>query len=259
MTLARALTSGNVRVVRNVAGAELWLYDEIGPWGTTASDVATALSQVPTDRVTVRVNSPGGSVFDGIAIYNLLRSHAGGVDVVVDGLAASAASFIAQAGETVTMAPHSRMMIHDAIGFAYGNAREMLDLAALLDDLSANIADIYAESSGGDAAAFRELMLAETWLDPAQAVELGLATSTGDAAAAGDDEEDPAAAEDPEDPMDRWRASNVFRATVNTREQGKAPAAPAAARRPAPAPAPSPARASADVAGIAAILRSASR
>ena len=248
-------------MVRNAVGAELWLYDEIGPWGTTASDVATALSQVPTSRVTVRVNSPGGSVFDGIAIYNLLRSHAGGVDVVVDGLAASAASFIAQAGETVTMAPHSRMMIHDAIGFAYGNAADMLELAALLDDLSANIADIYAESAGGDAAAFRELMLAETWLDPAQAVELGLATSTGDAAAAGDggDGEDPAAAEDdPEDPMDRWRASNVFRATVNTREQGTPPAAPAA-RRPAPAPAPSPARASADVAGIAAILRSASR
>lgn len=257
MTLARAVTCGNVRVVRNAAGAELWLYDEIGPWGTTASDVARALSQVPTDRVTVRVNSPGGSVFDGIAIYNLLRSHAGGVDVVVDGLAASAASFIAQAGETVTMAPHSRMMIHDAIGFAYGNAADMLELAALLDDLSANIATIYADSSGGDAAAFRELMLAETWLDPAQAVELGLATSTGDAAAG--DGEDPAAAEDPEDPMDRWRASNVFRATVNTREQGTAPAAPSAARRPAPAPAPSPARASADVAGIAAILRSASR
>lgn len=247
-------------MVRNVVGAELWLYDEIGPWGTTASDVAAALSQVPTDRVTVRVNSPGGSVFDGIAIYNLLRSHAGGVDVVVDGLAASAASFIAQAGETVTMAPHSRMMIHDAIGFAYGNAADMLELAALLDDLSANIAAIYAESSGGDAAAFRELMLAETWLDPAQAVELGLATSatsTGDGAP---DAGDPAAAEDdPEDPMDRWRASNVFRATVNTREQGTAPAAPSAARRPAPAPAPSPARASADVAGIAAILRSASR
>ena len=135
----------------------------------------------------------------------------------------------------------------------------MLELAALLDDLSANIATIYADSSGGDAAAFRELMLAETWLDPAQAVELGLATSTGDAAGAGDGEDPAAAEDDPEDPMDRWRASNVFRATVNTREQGTAPAAPSAARRPAPAPAPSPARASADVAGIAAILRSASR
>mgnify|MGYP003546169760 CR=1 FL=1 len=84
MTLARAVTCGNVRTVRNATGAELWLYDEIGPWGTTASDVAAALSQVPTDRVTVRVNSPGGSVFDGIAIYNLLRGHAGGVDVVKD-------------------------------------------------------------------------------------------------------------------------------------------------------------------------------
>ena len=118
--------------MRNATGVDLWLYDEIGPWGTTASDVAAALAGLaPTDRVTLRINSPGGDVFDGLAIYNLLRGHPGGVDVVVDGLAASAASFIAMAGSSVTMLAHTRMMIHDAIGFAFGNAADMRELAAL--------------------------------------------------------------------------------------------------------------------------------
>lgn len=176
----RALTCGNVRVVRNDAGTELWLYDEVGPWGTTASDVAKALGAVRGERVTLRVNSPGGDVFDGVAIYNLLRGHPGGVDVVVDGLAASAASFIAMAGETVTMAPHTRMMIHDAIGFAYGNAADMRELADLLDDVSTNIASIYADRSGGSVEDFRALMLAETWLSPEEALDLGLIDSTGE-------------------------------------------------------------------------------
>lgn len=254
-TYARALTRENVKVVRNATGAELWLYDEIGFWGVSASDVATALAGLTGQRVTVRVNSPGGEVFDGIAIYNLIRGHVGGTDVVVDGLAASAASFIAMAGDTVTMAPHSRMMIHDAIGVCFGNAADMRDTAVLLDDLSQNIADIYAAragEAGGDAAAFRKRMKAETWLGPQEALDLGLVDAIGTGAAdagedGGDDEETLAA---------RWRDSLTYQVAKLTRDRADLPApAPAAARR-APAPAPKPAPAPAPVAVAAGDIRS---
>ena len=250
----RALTRANVRRVRNATGVELYLYDEIGPWGTTAADVATALRGV-TDRVTLRVNSPGGDVFDGLAIYNLLRGHPGGVDVVVDGLAASAASFIAMAGETVTMSAHTRMMIHDAIGFAYGNAATMRELADLLDDVSANIAGIYADRSGRPAAEFRDLMLAETWLSPSQAKDLGLvdvaelgASEEDDPADVGEDGEDdgdggdgqdpagppvPGEDDDAEDLVDRWERSFAARAAKLTRATRDTTTAPAPALRPA--------------------------
>lgn len=241
-TFARALTRDNVKVVRNATGAELWLYDEIGFWGVSALDVATALAGLTGQRVTVRVNSPGGEVFDGIAIYNLIRGHVGGTDVVVDGLAASAASFIAMAGDTVTMAPHSRMMIHDAIGLCFGNAADMRDTAVLLDDLSQNIAEIYAAragETGGDAAAFRKRMKAETWLGPQEALDLGLVDAIGTGAAAEGDGED-----DGEETLAaRWRDSMTAQIAKLTRERADLPApvpSPAAARR-APAPAPSPA------------------
>lgn len=278
----RALTRANVRRVRNAAGVELYLYDEVGPWGTTASDIAAALGSIaPTDRVTLRVNSPGGDVFDGLAIYNLLRGHAGGVDVVVDGLAASAASFIAMAGETVTMSAHTRMMIHDAIGFGYGNAATMRELADLLDDVSGNIAGIYADRSGRPAAEFRDLMLAETWLDGRKALDLGLvdvaegadeepedADEDGDGEddgppipPDGEDDED-TDEEDPEDLVARWERSFAARAsrlTRSTRDATAPPLRPAARSphtRPAP-PAPRPAAPA--VEDIASILRELSR
>lgn len=267
--------------MRNATGVDLYLYDEIGPWGTTASDVAAALGGVaPTDRVTLRINSPGGDVFDGLAIYNLLRGHPGGVDVVVDGLAASAASFIAMAGSSVTMLAHTRMMIHDAIGFAFGNAADMRELAGLLDDVSDNIAGIYSDRSGKPAADFRALMLAETWLSGPQALELGLIDAAEDAA-----EEDPAEGEDDgedgpdgppmppgegeddgeddgaEDLIDRWERSFAARAAKVTRSTTTAPARarPAARRRSTPPAPPAPRQAAPAVDDIATILRGLAR
>lgn len=275
-TFAKSAKRPGLRVVRNAdtaAGPELWLYDEIGFWGVTASDVAAYLSPLSGQRVTVRVNSPGGEVFDGIAIYNLIRGHVGGADVVVDGLAASAASFIAMAGETVTMSPHSRMMIHDAIAVAYGNAAELMDTAALLDDLSQNIAGIYAGKSGGDAATFRELMLAETWLSPSEALDLGLvdAAPGSDAGAdgadpgssappAGDGQGDSSAAaegdleDDAESLVDRWRNSIAYQAAQNTRGRvaAKAPHPATITRAAVPA---ARAASSSDGAGTLSILK----
>lgn len=138
--------------------AELFIYDEIGYFGVTASDLIKDLKAQDGKRITVRINSPGGEVFDGIAILNALRRHNGGVDVVVDGLAASAASVIAMAGETITMAKQSQMMIHEGHAVAIGPASVMADMAARLDQVSAQLAEAYAERAGGTADEWRERM-----------------------------------------------------------------------------------------------------
>jgi ATP-dependent Clp endopeptidase proteolytic subunit ClpP len=153
------------------------IYDEIGSWGVTASDFVSELQGLTTDSITLRINSPGGDVFDGLAILNSLRNHRASVRVVVDGLAASAASFIAMAGETVVMSPNSMMMIHEASGLCMGNSQDMRELADLLDKTSSNIADIYARRSGRPAAEHRAAMKAETWYSDQEAVDAGLADS----------------------------------------------------------------------------------
>lgn len=157
--------------------AEVAIYDEIGYWGVTASDFMAELAGVDVKNLTLRINSPGGDVFDGLAILNSLRNHKATVNVVIDGLAASAASFIAMAGDTVSMSPNSMMMIHEASGFCMGNSQDMRELADLLDKTSANIADIYARRSGRSSEEHRAAMKAETWYADQEAVDAGLADS----------------------------------------------------------------------------------
>lgn len=166
------------RVIRNDAGpTRVDIYDEIGgSWlfgGVTASDFVAELAQINGD-IEVHINSPGGDVFDGLAIYNSLAQRPGNVMTVVDGLAASAASFIAQAGTTRVIAPGAMMMIHDAAGACYGNASDMRDLAELLDKVSDNLASIYADRTGR-ADGWRDAMRAETWYTADEAVAAGLA------------------------------------------------------------------------------------
>src|SRR5690606_36340487 len=148
--------------------------DEIGYWGVNASDFAAVMSGI-AGPVHLRVNSPGGDVFDALAIYNMLLDHDGEVTVTIDGLAASAASCIAQAGDRVVATRGAQVMIHDASGLCVGNAAEMTTMAALLDQVSTTIAEVYAARSGRDAEAWRAAMRAETWYTAEQAVEAGLA------------------------------------------------------------------------------------
>lgn len=155
--------------------AEVAIYDEIGMWGVTASDFMAELGGANVKNLTLRINSPGGDVFDGLAILNSIRSHPANVHVIVDGLAASAASFIAMAGDKVEMAPNSMMMIHEASGLCMGNAGDMRDLADLLDKTSANIASIYASRSGRSPEEHRKAMQAESWYSDQEAVDAGLA------------------------------------------------------------------------------------
>lgn len=173
--------------------AVLRIFDEIGWFGVWPDDVAAALDGLAGRDVEVHVNSPGGSVFDGLAIYNTLREHSGGVGVVIDGLAASAASFIAMAASPgkLEIAENGVSMIHEAFGLCIGDAAEMTAMAGLLDESSANIASIYASRGNRTAPEYRDLMRAETWAVGSRAVELGLADKVR--AVKGDDAGDAAA------------------------------------------------------------------
>lgn len=163
--------------MRNLAGgaAEVLVYDEIGFFGVTADDFIRDLRGLTATEISLRINSPGGEIFDGIAIHNALRSHGAKITAYVDSLAASIASVIAMAGDHVVMMPHSQMMIHDGSGLAIGNADDMREMAELLDRQSDNIAGVYAERAGGTPDEWRKRMRAETWMTAAEAVELGLA------------------------------------------------------------------------------------
>lgn len=162
--------------IKNLASgdAEVMIYGEIGYFNITAQDFVKDLAAVTGD-ITLRLNSPGGEVFDGIAIYNALKQHAGKVTTQVDGVAASIASVIAMAGDRVVMTKNATMMIHDGHGLAVGNAKDMRELADLLDKTSDNIASIYADKAGGEVATWRTAMLAETWYSADEAVQAGLA------------------------------------------------------------------------------------
>lgn len=151
------------------------LYAEIGGWaGVWPDEFKSALDEVK-GGVDLHIHSPGGDAFDGIAIYNMLRQHDGHIDVQVDGLAASAASVIAMAGDSVTMSRGSQLMIHDAWGLSMGNAEDMASMLNMLDKTSDSIASIYAGKAGGSEADWRSAMKAETWYRDTEAVDAGLA------------------------------------------------------------------------------------
>jgi len=157
-------------------GGEIVLYDEIGAFGIPAKaflDELKALGSVP--ELTVRINSPGGSVFDGVAIYNALKRHDAAITVWIDGLAASIASMIAMAGDEVVMPENAMLVLHDPSGLVAGTASDMRAMAEALDRMKAGMVAAYRDKSGRDDAEIEALMQAETWLSAEEAVALGLA------------------------------------------------------------------------------------
>lgn len=155
--------------------AAVHIYGDIGSWGITAASFVEELKAVDAAEIHLYINSPGGEVFDGLAIHNALRSHRARVMVQVDSLAASIASVIAMAGDRIVMSPHSQLMIHDASGVSCGNPEELREYADFLDRQSDNIAAVYAERAGGTVKQWRGRMRAETWYFADEAVEAGLA------------------------------------------------------------------------------------
>jgi ATP-dependent protease ClpP protease subunit len=157
-------------------GAELSIYDEIGAYGVSAKDFIAELGALPAATpIELRLNSPGGSVFDAVAIYNALKRHAGTVTVTIDGIAASAASYLAMAGDAVVMPENAFLMIHDPSGLAIGTAADMRAMAEALDKIGASLVRGYAAKSGKPEEEIATLMSAETWFDAAEALAAGFA------------------------------------------------------------------------------------
>lgn len=163
----------------NANKAEIYVYDEIGYFGVTAADFAKEVNSLSVSQIDLHLSSPGGSAFEGVAIYNSLLHHKAQVTTYVDSLAASAASVIAMAGDRIVMRTGSQMMIHEASGLAVGNAKDMRELADLLDKTSDSIAGIYSERRGGTINLWRKAMKAETWYNAEEAVKAGLADEVG--------------------------------------------------------------------------------
>lgn len=155
---------------------QIYFYDMIDDWfGISAAMVVEALMMADGRDVLVHLDSPGGMVTEGLAIHSTLKQYSGDLTVRVEGLAASAASFVMLAGDSVLIEPNAMVMIHDAWDITIGPASEHRKTADLLDKVSDNIASMYATKAGTDAAEWRTAMLEETWYVGEEAVTAGLA------------------------------------------------------------------------------------
>jgi ATP-dependent protease ClpP protease subunit len=158
--------------------AEIWIYEEIGEdfftgGGITAKSFQKELSQIKASQIDLHINSPGGLVFEGLAIHNLLKNHPANVTTYIDGLAASIASVIALAGNKVIMAENALFMIHKASGVVIGNSDDMRDFAEKLDKVNGSIATTYTSKTKKDEKEINDLMAAETWFGADEALEMG--------------------------------------------------------------------------------------
>lgn len=163
---------------------EIELYDEIGFWGVSAKDFARQLKAADGGDIHLKINSPGGDVWDGIAMHNDLAAHRGRVTVEVTGLAASAASIVAMAGDDLAIASNAFLMIHNAWTIAIGEKADFQKTVELLTQVDAALADTYVARSGLERDEVVAMMDAETWLQGQEAVEQGLADRVTGAAQA---------------------------------------------------------------------------
>ena len=173
----------NIRFVnRGNKRGEIWLYDQVGEGyfgGMSAKQFTDDLNKLgQVDTINLRINSPGGSVFDGVAIYNALKRHPARIEVDVDGIAASIASVIAMAGDEIRMAGNAMMMIHDPHGMTMGSAADMRKTADLLDQVKGLIVDTYAKRTGKVDTTIADMMAAETWMTAAEAQQHGFSDAT---------------------------------------------------------------------------------
>jgi ATP-dependent Clp protease protease subunit len=197
------------REIENASGSEatVYLYDSIDPYyGVNAETFVKDFNAITAPTIHLRINSPGGDVFDARSIATAIAQHASTVVAHVDGLAASAASYIAIAADQVEMAPGSFLMIHKAWTFAFGNSDDLLSTAALLEKVDGSLAADYAKKTGKSAAQIDEWMSAETWFTAEEAVTEGFADKVSE--------------EDPEGVDNAWDLS-VF---ANAPKQKSAPA-----------------------------------
>ncbi|NKI17431.1 Clp protease ClpP [Spongiibacter sp. KMU-166] len=244
------MASAAVRITEPLAkaGAETWyamsaaangalnisIYDEIGFWGINAADFKRTLDHYgDVSTINLSIHSPGGAVFEGLAIYNLLRNHPAKVNVHIDGLAASIASVIAMAGDTITIPENAFMMIHKPWVNSMGDAEKLREDADLLDKVETSLLSAYRSKTGLPDDEITAMIAAETWLTGAEAVEKGFADSLAE----------------PLEAVANFQSTmlrledmfNSIPAGGGNQPKPKntpAPAAPAAPAEPAPTPAP---------------------
>ena len=168
----------------NDGTATIHLYDEVGAFGAGSKEFLSDLAKLDGQHIHLRINSPGGSVIEGSAIYNSLRRHKGGLTVHIDALAASMASVIAMAGAPVYIADNALMMIHNPWTISAGDADQLRKEADLLDKLKSTLVNAYVRKTGMEQNQIAEMMDAETWLDAVEAVALGFADAIEEGVAA---------------------------------------------------------------------------
>lgn len=198
--------------------AEIYIYDEIGAGfygeGVTAKGFADDLAALgELSEIQLNINSPGGDVFDGVAIYNMLQRNKANVRVRVDGIAASIASIIAMAGDSIEIAANGMFMIHDPYTIAMGNAAEMRKQADVLDQIASTMVGTYSRRTKLEEASVKAMMAEEKWMEADEAVALGFADSKSGAVNI--------AASVAKFDLSRWK--NVPRALIAQPEQPKPP------------------------------------
>ena len=161
----------------NSETADIYIYSEVGGFDVNAKSFINELKAVKDKNIDVHINSLGGSVFDGLAIYNALKTHTKKVTTKVEGICASIASVIAMAGDQIEMAENSLFMIHNPFAMSGGDANELRKTADILDKIRNEIADIYASKSKHDSQHYINLMDVETWFNSSETLELGLANT----------------------------------------------------------------------------------
>ncbi|PNK88841.1 ATP-dependent Clp protease proteolytic subunit 1 [Serratia odorifera] len=186
--LKAAATDDNTISVFDVIGQDYW------GEGVTAKRIAGALRSMNGADVTVNINSPGGDMFEGLAIYNLLREYQGKVTVKVLGLAASAASIIAMAGDDIQIGRGAFLMIHNCWVVALGNRHDFASMVDYLEPFDNAMADIYSARSGLDSEAVKQMMDGETYIGGSDAIEKGLADGLLSSDSVMSDDDSPSAA-----------------------------------------------------------------
>lgn len=172
----QAKKSGDEEIV------DISIFDEIGYWGVTAKSFIDELTAKKGNakKATLSINSPGGSVFDGFAIFNALKASGLEIDVKIMGIAASMASVIAMAGKSIEMPANTMMMVHNAISGVYGDAEDLRAVTKVLDDIDDAIEATYMARTGRSEKEIRDLMAADTFMTAAKALELGFCTKVTD-------------------------------------------------------------------------------
>ncbi len=154
-------------------GAEILIYDVIGFPFVEAKQFIKDLNAIKAKQITVRLNSPGGDVFDGVAVYNALKNHPAKITTRIEGLAASIASVIALAGDEVHAYANTMYMIHDPWVMAVGNQEDLRSIADVLEKIGGQLADIYTGKTGLEADTIKEMMRTETWMTAQEGKGLG--------------------------------------------------------------------------------------